>query len=188
MNIQPQEFARTIVENDWPPETCRNLFMLDIGPRPSTAEHRRSCFYEVAHRRKDPTVCEFLMPSEYGIACIKKTLPPVEGPEIGTDCEDHDGKMLCYSSYNALIAHNQDVVIDYSQCEKITDVNMQDWCYIGRVRTIPAEQDCSKVVLNQDHKDFCMYTLAMKIKDANLCEKIEHPIRRSACGLLLRKW
>ena len=162
--------------------------MLDIGPRWPTAVFQESCFYEVAHRRKDPTVCEFLMPSEYGISCITNTLPPVAGPDIGINCEDRDGKMFCYSTYNALLAHNQDVVIDFSQCEKISDVNKRDWCYIGRVRTIPHEKDCSKVLLNQDHKDFCIYTLAMKNKDASVCEKIEHLIRRSACGLLLRKW
>ena|SRR3989338_38619 len=72
VNIQAQDFAKVIVENDWPPETCRNLFMLDIGPRWPTVVFQESCFYEVAHRRKDPTVCEFLIPSEYGLNCIGK--------------------------------------------------------------------------------------------------------------------
>ena len=188
----PYALVERIMRENLDPKLCFKfrypIPALGLAPAPTVGEQRTTCVYLVAQQLKDPSVCVLLMPSDYGIHCIKNTLPPVAGPDIGINCEDRDGKMFCYSSYNALLAHNQDVVIDYTQCERITDVNKRDWCYIGRVRTIHTEKDCSKVILNQDHKDFCMYTLAMKNKDASVCEKIEHLIRRSACGLLLRKW
>lgn len=37
---------------------------------PSTKDQRWECIYRFAKNTKDPTACELLMPSEYGLACI----------------------------------------------------------------------------------------------------------------------
>ncbi|MBI2635811.1 hypothetical protein HYW84_00595 [Candidatus Peregrinibacteria bacterium] len=187
--IGSEGVSEYIASNNLDPLECNKI---ELNPfdfaYPSRGSRRSGCIHGVAILRKDPAICQLLMPSEYGIDCIKNTLPPVEGPEIGINCEDRDNKMFCYSSYDALLAHNQDIVIDFTTCEKITDINKRDWCYIGRVRTIPDEKDCGNVVLNQDHKDFCIYALAMKTKDAGLCQNIRHETRRMACEMLLTEY
>lgn len=188
VDVPPWELAKQIVESGKDPSYCNRLQQSVPVMGPSIESRRANCVYEYAKLTNAPSACALLLPSEYGMDCIKNTLPPVESPDTGINCEDRDGKMFCYSSQDALLRHNQDVVIDFYQCEKIADANRRDWCYIGRVRSISAEADCSKVVLNQDHRDVCIYTLAMKTKDADLCQNIQNEIRRAACGMLLAKY
>ena len=184
--IPDWKLAEKIVEKGWSPDECDKLYNPFIETRPSPM----GCVAEVAKLLADPKICEKIKPGPGSLqsSCITNTLPPVDGPDSWLNCEDSNGKMLCYSNWEALYKrHEQDIVIDYSECDSIHDTNKRDWCYIGRIRTMPEEvDDCSKVFLNQDHKDFCIYTLAMKIKDSSLCEKIQHQIRRPACELVLK--
>ena len=188
VSLDPAEVAKIAAEKR-DPQQCQKLrhadSFLNIAPGSTEESDQAECIYITAKILGDPAMCKLLLPSDYGIRCIENILPPVQGPSIGLNCEDRGGKMLCYSSYNALLAQKQDVIIDFSKCEKITDVNKRDWCYIGRVRTMALEKDCSRVILNQDHQDFCLYTLAMKMKDRQMCTGILSTVRRTACELLL---
>ncbi len=71
MYQNPLELAVYLVINDRPPEECWDLIVLSpFGPQP--AVQRASCVREYATLTQDPTACEGLMPTEYGLSCINE--------------------------------------------------------------------------------------------------------------------
>src|SRR5688572_5716417 len=65
------EVAKLIIERRGQAGDCKKI--IHITPQlfaPSEGEQRASCVYEYAKLSKDPTACELLMPSRYGLDCV----------------------------------------------------------------------------------------------------------------------
>ncbi|MDO8468339.1 MAG: hypothetical protein Q7S29_01100 [Candidatus Peribacter sp.] len=66
----PEELAEKLVAQKHKAKDCFLFRTFDIGPRPTTYEMQMRCVREYAKLTRDPSACELLMPSEYGLSCI----------------------------------------------------------------------------------------------------------------------
>ncbi|OIO55580.1 hypothetical protein AUJ46_01265 [Candidatus Peregrinibacteria bacterium CG1_02_54_53] len=69
VNWMPWDLAEYLVKNQRPASECWDLVWFEIMA-PSAAEQRALCIYTYAKLTFDPSACELLMPSEYGLSCI----------------------------------------------------------------------------------------------------------------------
>lgn len=84
---------------------CQNIMVYWDLFGPVTPSRKRECVYRYAELTKDPTACEVLMPSEYGIACISNivTISYEHRPDTG--------------------------FFPFSACENIPEEDVRwDWC------------------------------------------------------------
>jgi hypothetical protein len=117
----PTVLAQKLLRENRPARDCLLLQSIDLGPRPTTQELKTSCVYKYAQLAKDPTACELLMPSEYGLACISNTV---------TDAYNNRPSMGFF---------------EYRECERIPpEDERRDWCsYVLAHRsrsTLPCQQ------------------------------------------------
>ncbi|TSC57901.1 MAG: hypothetical protein Greene041619_906 [Candidatus Peregrinibacteria bacterium Greene0416_19] len=172
------EVAKILVEKGRPPTHCKKIHWLYTLTSPTVAEQRALCFYEYAKLSRDPAVCEYLMPSEYGIYCIAETQSTIK-----PDPECYllkDKKLLCR-------INGKQEEFFWRDCEsKLSDPNMKDWCIIARVTWEQNFNDCSGISPVSAHLDACFFALAQKIQDEQRCQLVKNTIRKSACGILVR--
>jgi hypothetical protein len=64
------DIAEEIIANKRSPIECSHVLDLDPFPSPSADEQSRLCVYIYAKLTQDPSICELLMPSDYGMSCI----------------------------------------------------------------------------------------------------------------------
>ena len=134
---------------------------------PPTAERRISCVHRYASLAKDPTACELLMPSSYGLSCVG-------GAESESDiCSMGNGKV----SWN----NGEET---YASCANTTKKRSQDadaCCLIARVSFVLTENDCSPLKQYPDMYDECLQNLAFKNHDPATCNSIANDNTKSAC-------
>src|SRR3989338_11039500 len=70
VDIPPSELADEIAAENGNPLRCRRLQQTVPTMGPSLTEKRMLCVYIYAKLTQDPTACELLLPSEYGLACL----------------------------------------------------------------------------------------------------------------------
>lgn len=70
VDIPPSELVEEIAARNDDPLRCRKLQQTVPSMGPSLAEKRMLCFFLLATQKNEPKICEFLMPSEYGMSCI----------------------------------------------------------------------------------------------------------------------
>lgn len=75
----PDVLAERLMAEQRPIKDCYRYVTLDPWFRPTTRELREQCVREYAKLTSDPTACELLLPSEYGLACISNLWPEVSG-------------------------------------------------------------------------------------------------------------
>jgi hypothetical protein len=76
VNWAPWDLAEYLVKHDRPAQECFDLIWFEIMA-PSQAEQRALCVFEYAQRSKQSSICNLLLPSEYGLACISNLWPEV---------------------------------------------------------------------------------------------------------------
>lgn len=147
----PGDVARMIVESDKPVEECWKIRTSFLESNLSSAfEHKKECVYLVAKLRKDPAICELLMPSEYGLSCIGEIWGKLidesnchwyqdtavrcfEGealvPRV-TVCDEQSAKRLPDECLHRLAFRKKDAAI----CEAIEKPTLESVCEV-RIRT-----------------------------------------------------
>jgi hypothetical protein len=170
INWLPWDLAQYLVEKGRPASECFDLIWFSILS-PTQAEQRALCVYEYAKRKKDPSACELLMPSSYGLYCVG-------GAE--------DFYLPCESE-KYTVHWNEDHVpheATLQECET-SEIGMsvlgRQCCVVGRTRYILSENDCSPVRENTPIYDRCLYGLAWKNKDPQLCNEITNSNAKAAC-------
>ena len=154
----PEETALWIMENKKDPSLCLKkgalvfpfpgrLFFPFAGMGPSLDSRRKSCIRELAVYTHDTTVCELLMPSEYGLACISDlwsiVLPDdgcgwkVSNPTI-YQCRHRDGPLResenCSAfadnekQFSACIFYFADRNKNFEQCKDVPDALIRSYC------------------------------------------------------------
>lgn len=78
ISSDPEKVAQWIVDEHYDPKACFKISGGIIPTlRPPDSSLQSLCVYKVAEKLQDPTVCELLMPDEYGLACIGKIWGPL---------------------------------------------------------------------------------------------------------------
>ncbi len=95
VNWLPWDLASYLEKNYRDPRECLDLIWFQIMS-PTQAEQRAPCVYEYAKSAKQPTACELLMPSKYGLSCIGE----IWGPLIDeSNCHwYHNNAVRCFES------------------------------------------------------------------------------------------
>jgi len=133
---------------------------------PSSGESRMHCIKRYAELTKDPSACELLMPSSYGLSCTGAAKDFKRPCALGND------RSVSGNGMDATLA----------ECVQGTaEEQMASCCTIAKARFITSFNDCSGLDENQDIKDQCYYSLAFKNHDPESCASIQHENLKKAC-------
>jgi hypothetical protein len=139
-------------------------FVLGFGP--SSREMRADCIHDYAKLTKDPSVCELLMPSSYGLSCVGTALGNFESCPLGNNRETEiDGNIV---SLKKCIDGN-------------AGVRDSDCCKVAKARFLTGFDDCN--ISTPGIRDECNYELSFKNNDPGTCASISGAKVKSACEI-----
>lgn len=99
------DIAEIIYKHNRSVKDCYHIIDVDPFMGPTLNSQKSLCIYTYAKLAQDSTVCELLLPSEYGLACISETVTQL------------------YSQYP------DSGFFDYSECNQVFDNSLKtDWC------------------------------------------------------------
>lgn len=176
INWTPWDLAEYLTTHDRPVSECLDLLWLEIMA-PSQAETRAHCIHEYAKLTKDPSACELLMPSSYGLSCVG-------GAEESLPC---DVESIPYSVYwrDGDIEHTEHLrSCMTSDTSRSTLGNA--CCEVAKVAFLKDHNDCTPLKSNQLVYDHCLYSLAWKLHDPSYCSGISKGNPRTACQVLTK--
>ncbi len=149
---------------------CDNIIAYNIFG-PPTGERIALCIRDYAEKSKDPTICESLMPSSYGISCVgaaeNHALPC--GTEKYTVYWDEDGQ-----PHQATLEECVSAGGDHAKMR-------MKCCTVAKTRYLLGENNCISVKDDIPVYDRCLYGLAWKKKDPEFCTKITNTNAKAAC-------
>ena len=179
VDIPPSDLAEAIAAEGGDPLLCRRLQQTVPTMGPSLTEKRMLCFYLLAQRLKDPSVCELLMPSEYGWSCLGVAR------EKGEICSINYGKDV---SWWIESPYDDPQKATFEECKHGQEKTQKgkDCCHILLLSSEPGINDCSRFEGDTPYMDLCLSQLAMKQKEQNLCAGITDGNARSICGIRLK--
>src|SRR3989344_762051 len=170
------EVAEIAVSKGKGVDECKKILGVPwIGMGPSTNEQRRNCIHEYAKLTKDPSACELLMPSQYGLSCVG-------------GAENH--QLPCNTDVKPYSVYWRDGdaerTVNIRECANQntnrTELGNQ-CCQIAFVAFLKNENDCSSLKTNTAIYDRCLYALSWKLKDPTYCSGITNENARAACAV-----
>lgn len=169
------ELGRILAQDGSPANECLKFRSptFDIMT-PSRGEHVGMCVREYAELTKDPSACELLMPSSYGLSCVggaRKNLP----------CLFDDQKNVVWNDgkYNE---------IPFGECSKTKLSKEGAACCLAAAAKFDPDfiKGCEAFrSSNPLLADQCQYEVAQKEIDPVLCGTIADENIRSACNLVV---
>ncbi len=158
------EVAEWIVQGHRDPSLCFKMNTgIGLGPPSSTVKNL--CVFKVAESTKDPSVCELLMPSRYGLSCV------------GAATEDDP----CFIRPNRSVGGNG-IKVGLKECVQGSKAIRENaCCIVAKVALLKNENDCSSLKGQTIFSDQCYNELAFKNHDASSCEKISNPTIKTGC-------
>lgn len=167
------ELAVKITNKGWDPAICHQLrqTLPDLGP--TISEQRATCIYDVAAMRKDPYVCELMMPSSYGWSCVgaaqKKESPCVFG------------------SYAKPQVRGNGIEATLQECiNGPSNTRSNACCLMAKLKYTDEIQDCSIFGDAKEMNDQCHHETAFKTKDQSDCALIQDNNTRAVCEVQVR--
>lgn len=158
-----EELAQT---NGDPRECLQIIHPLPHFLSPSGGEQRANCIYEYAKLIKDPSACELLMPSRYGLSCVGAAMNFERPCALGNDRS---------VSGNGIDATLEECVSGPA------NIRNNACCIAAKARFITSFNDCSSISGSQDILDECHYNVAFKNHETLSCASIIHENLRAAC-------
>ena len=167
--------AEDLKRNGLPATDClkyRQAGLISLGP--TEGEHQSNCLYVFATLAHDPAVCELLMPSEYGMACIGAVWSKIDE---GDGCNGYNtGELLCSTGSGQLRS-----VAQTRNCQLYDNVVFRDWCHTERTRILAGVDECDQISLIQRRRDECLHVLAFKEQQIGLCASIVSSEKKMLC-------
>ncbi|PIR48153.1 hypothetical protein COU80_06020 [Candidatus Peregrinibacteria bacterium CG10_big_fil_rev_8_21_14_0_10_55_24] len=170
--------AEQIVEEQKEPEECYDIRFFTNVFGPTVDSVRRTCVYEYAKLTSDPSACELLMPSAYGLSCIGAASPSPR-------CSMEFDRSVRWNN------HGGEATIEECQKENLTRPDIGNiCCHIASVYFLENVNDCTSIE-NAELFDECTLTLANKLADPEICQAITSEVLKAACivrSTALRKY
>jgi len=170
MNWGIRDLAEHLVKNKLAPERCFDLVWYEIGMQAGDA--KAECVYRYAELTKDPSACELLMPSSYGLSCVggaEEHLPcDVTSIQYSVYWKDGD-KENTESIKSCLLSNEKRTTLGNACCE------------VAKVAFLKENNDCSVLKNNRPVYDHCLYALAWKNKDPDICSDMTEGNPKAAC-------
>ncbi len=155
---------------------------------PSTGESRSHCIYTYAKIAKDPTVCELLLPSSYGMSSIggATNFPQQECIQVNSK------KVNCYSEEEDILnVYDAEQIENCAEYKKYHNHQIIHWCFGERANKYGELDACLQDAVKDLEKDDCYYQRAMKVDDLQLsmCDQIEsNELMRKDCMATVKAW
>lgn len=140
---------------------------------PSSREQRSNCIHRYAKLTKDPTACDLLMPSSYGMSC----LGVAESHQLPCNTGVKEYSVFWRDGEKENLEHVRECL---TSSNKRTELGNQ-CCSIAQVAFIKGQDDCSPLKDSPLVYDRCWYALAWKLKDESYCSRISNENARAAC-------
>ena len=170
------QLAKELARNGRDPHECLQIYHILPHPfSPSGGEQRANCIYEYAKLTKDPSACELLMPSSYGLSCVGgASESPICGINRGFEVQWHEGDIIERSSLK--------------DCQKNNGRSAKGdaCCIIASVSGIRGFNDCSSLSKDVPIFDNCLNQLAFKNHDPTSCEPISDPNIKAGCIVMAK--
>ncbi len=179
----PTTLANILVKEGRPAEDCFLFRTIDVLPRPTTRQLQARCVYEYAEKMKDPTACELLLPSEYGLACLSKVGGLLQ---TGIRCHIFTGEKALYCEGDG----EADLVTETPQiqnCSLYKRKDAQEWCHFIRTYQYKDVNECMSMS-SAEALDACNTGLAFKEKNASLCSAVRDVKRKEYCKIRISTW
>lgn len=168
--------GKRIAEKGGSVQECHHILVMPWNVlSPPTADQRRTCIHTYAGLKKDPSACELLMPSSYGMSCIGVA---------------ENSQMPCNTNVKPYSVYWRDDekenTVHVRECitEKVGRTELgEQCCEVARVAYLMNENDCSSLKKNSIVHDRCLYSLAWKLKEPSYCNEIENENARAACNV-----
>ena len=177
VDIPPSDLAEAIASEGGDPLLCRRLQQTVPTMGPSLTEKRMLCFYLLAQKLKDPSVCELLMPSEYGWSCL------------GAATE----KQPCLFDFaqEPEVRGNGIIALMKECLDGSADIQNNSCCIMARTVFLEENFDCALLKELPAFEDQCLRETALKRREPDTCASISNGNIRSSCEVgvraLLRK-
>jgi len=151
--------AQYLVDQHLPFSDCLKLMHFKRGTAPSVSEKRLDCVVRYAVIAKNPSICEQLMPSQYGLECISSTWGPLidesnchwyqdnsvrcfEGEKLiprVTVCEQSSVKKMPDECWHRIAFKNKDAAmcktIENSILRSVCEVRINTWNQFPELRS-----------------------------------------------------
>ena len=151
---------------------CKKIVVYSHFSGPTKMSRRGECVYTYAELAKDPSACELLMPSSYGLSCVG-------------GAEDFDPCVMLADQKKTV--KGQGIETTYDTC--LTGPHQTQGhvcCKMAKV-LYGKESECSSFPMGK-LKDQCHHILAVKRKDLTECELIESKRNRTGCAVIVRAY
>ncbi|MEK7136992.1 MAG: hypothetical protein AAB853_01790 [Patescibacteria group bacterium] len=178
------ELAATLADQGGDPRECLQIIHpLPHIMSPSDDEQRANCLYTYASITLDPSVCEFLLPSEYGLACLSTV-----GGKLFQDmhCHEKAGRigLYCRGDRGAELVVKSPQIRDCSVYER---ADVREWCHYIRTYKLAGVYECGNVS-RPEARDDCERGYAFKQKDPSLCAAVQDERRQKYCEIRINAW
>lgn len=173
INWAPWDLAEHLAEHGRSPRECLDLIYFEIMS-PSEAEQQALCVYEYAKLTKDPSACELLMPSSYGLDCVGAAITARKMCTLNEETvswwENEEKEIVGRVSFESCKRGDSSGTVKRNQC-----------CLIARVTRVRGLNDCSSLTENEVLHDECLSGLAFKNRAPETCLEIHDKNLQSAC-------
>lgn len=146
---------------------CNKIIVYSHVLGPPTMSRRGECIYVYAEQTKDPSVCELLMPSSYGLSCVGAASNFTRPCPLGND--------RSVSDENGLDATLMECV------QGPSSIKNNLCCTVSKARFIKDFNDCSSTSGSIAISDQCYSGLSFKNHDPSTCEFIQDPNIKAGC-------
>jgi hypothetical protein len=152
---------------------CKGIFTTPWNIFNTTSVMRADCIHDYARLTKDPSACELLMPSSYGLSCVG-------------GAENHQLPCNTDVKENSVFWTENDVehLLSVDQCAlaDATRSTLGDQCCkVAKTAFLQEENSCSDLADNPKIHDRCLYSLALKLNNPESCQDIQNENARAAC-------
>lgn len=177
--------AERLVEKSQGVEKCKKtLIMPWYIFSPSGSDQRDTCIYTYAELTRNPSICELLLPREYGLACLSTTWGKIMGD---LPCVKVDGKNWVSCDQQG---GNDPIRVDNPQiesCNLYTRNDLREWCHYSRSAYLKDMYECMEIETTLVRDD-CEMSYAFKQKDSSLCSAVQDEKRRQYCEIRINTW
>lgn len=154
---------------------CHKIIVIfnPLGLSPSTAEQRLDCILTYARIAKDPSACELLMPSSYGLSCVG-------GATRFLPCFFSDKRTVVWSEGNLEKDRRE---FPFESCSAHASSSLgKSCCIAAQSRFLPTFTDCASLKLSDPLMlDQCEYEVAIKNLSPDTCSSINDLNLQSSC-------
>lgn len=131
---------------------------------PSTKDQRWECIYRFAKNTKDPTACELLMPSSYGMSCV--------GAAVSASS--------CFFGTNGQVKGGG-LVTTIDECLRgPLHIQTSSCCTVALANSVV---HCESLFSEKQLYNECLYRAALRKHDISICKSITNENLQSGCKI-----